>query len=274
MGKRRTSPAEDLLDLVASLPWWAGVLLAAISFIILDRLSVPPAAQVGPGQMGAFVQRSMVAALANAGRLVVPVLCLAAAAVSFARRRKRIGLHREAQLGGAGAIARMSWREFEALVGEVFRQRGFAVRENFEGGADGGVDLVLEKNGQLTFVQCKHWKTQRVGVSVVRELFGVMSARGASAGVLVTSGIFTTEAKGFAEQTAISLWDGTVLSANLSPLAKLSPRVQSPAAPAAIDCPRCGSAMVKRVAKAGANAGKPFWGCSRFPECRGIRSLG
>lgn len=35
-------------------------------------------------------------------------------------------------------------------------------------------------------------------------------------------------------------------------------------------CPRCASAMVLRTAKGGDNAGKPFWGCSRFPRCREI----
>ena len=37
-------------------------------------------------------------------------------------------------------------------------------------------------------------------------------------------------------------------------------------------CPKCGSAMVKRVAKSGANAGNTFWGCSQYPNCRGIRN--
>jgi hypothetical protein len=34
-------------------------------------------------------------------------------------------------------------------------------------------------------------------------------------------------------------------------------------------CPRCGSAMVLRQAKRGANAGQQFWGCRSFPNCRG-----
>ncbi len=33
-------------------------------------------------------------------------------------------------------------------------------------------------------------------------------------------------------------------------------------------CPKCGSPMVLRTAKQGANAGKQFWGCSAFPKCR------
>ena len=37
-------------------------------------------------------------------------------------------------------------------------------------------------------------------------------------------------------------------------------------------CPKCGSTMVKRVAKTGANVGNAFWGCSQYPSCRGIRN--
>ncbi|RRQ23477.1 nuclease [Guyparkeria sp. SCN-R1] len=33
-------------------------------------------------------------------------------------------------------------------------------------------------------------------------------------------------------------------------------------------CPQCGSEMVLRTAKRGANVGKRFWGCSTFPICR------
>jgi hypothetical protein len=46
---------------------------------------------------------------------------------------------------------------------------------------------------------------------------------------------------------------------------------QSPATDAAVICPQCGSAMVLRTAKTGANAGSQFWGCSQFPGCRGTR---
>ena len=35
-------------------------------------------------------------------------------------------------------------------------------------------------------------------------------------------------------------------------------------------CPLCKSPMVKRSAKRGANAGNEFWGCSRYPGCKGI----
>ncbi|MBQ5331593.1 MAG: topoisomerase DNA-binding C4 zinc finger domain-containing protein [Oscillospiraceae bacterium] len=38
-------------------------------------------------------------------------------------------------------------------------------------------------------------------------------------------------------------------------------------------CPRCGSELVLRKARKGKDAGKNFYGCSRFPKCRYTRSL-
>ena len=47
-----------------------------------------------------------------------------------------------------------------------------------------------------------------------------------------------------------------------------SPRPNSWSTP---ECPACGASMVRRVAKKGGNAGETFWGCTRFPQCRGTR---
>jgi len=38
-------------------------------------------------------------------------------------------------------------------------------------------------------------------------------------------------------------------------------------------CPICGSQMVLRVAKKGPNTGNKFWGCSKFPGCRGAVTI-
>jgi hypothetical protein len=37
-------------------------------------------------------------------------------------------------------------------------------------------------------------------------------------------------------------------------------------------CPRCGSTMVRRMARRGRWAGHSFWGCSRYPRCKGTRN--
>ncbi|MBK9746526.1 MAG: DUF2726 domain-containing protein [Chloroflexi bacterium] len=35
-------------------------------------------------------------------------------------------------------------------------------------------------------------------------------------------------------------------------------------------CPKCGSEMILRTSKSGVTAGTQFWGCSNFPNCRGM----
>jgi len=47
-------------------------------------------------------------------------------------------------------------------------------------------------------------------------------------------------------------------------------RVQGEEAP---ECPDCGKPMRRCMARSGANAGKPFWGCSTYPACRGTREM-
>ena len=51
----------------------------------------------------------------------------------------------------------------------------------------------------------------------------------------------------------------------------LTEEPQSPSGdPVPPSCPKCNSGMVLRETKKGANAGKKFWGCSQFPNCRGV----
>ncbi len=36
------------------------------------------------------------------------------------------------------------------------------------------------------------------------------------------------------------------------------------------NCPLCGNAMVLRTARKGKNEGRSFWGCSNYPDCKGV----
>lgn len=51
-----------------------------------------------------------------------------------------------------------------------------------------------------------------------------------------------------------------------------TPRPPSVASTSAPNCPQCGSPMQRRTARKGHRAGNKFWGCSRYPTCRGTRS--
>src|ERR1035437_3325997 len=253
------------------LPWWAGIALAIVSYVILHRVSAPvPVTPTQVNQVGDLIVRSLTATMASIGQYLLPLIFLAGAGVSFWRRRKRLALVADvAQAKSADVLDGMTWREFEMLVGEAFRLQGYTVVETGGGGADGGIDLVLTRGNEKFFVQCKQWKAFKVGVDVVRELYGVMAARGATGGYVVTSGRFTADAQGFAEGRNVRLIDGPRLFGlikqarqSLSSGANgVPPMAPVPAAAVAPLCPLCTSAMVKRVAKKGANAGSQFWGC-------------
>lgn len=289
--RKSTSVFEDLFGLAALLPWWAGIALAAIAYGVLHHYAVAEiSAQVQPGQIGQMVVGQMTKALATYGQYIVPLILLAGAAASFLKRRKRQGLVQNVAADRSGAALRgMNWRDFELLVGEAFRLRGYAVEETGGGGADGGVDLRLRKGNEVFLVQCKQWRAYKVSVTVVRELLGAMAAEGAAGGYVVTSGIFTIDAQTFAKGRNIRLIDGVALAkwieqARAGGAVKRpdAPKEQghqakAPAAPANQSsepaCPRCGGSMVRRTAKQGANAGNSFWGCATFPKCRGVRGL-
>lgn len=63
-------------------------------------------------------------------------------------------------------------------MGEAFRMQGYRVVETGGNGPDGGIDLILRKDREKYLVQCKQWKAFSVVVPVVRELYGVMAAKG------------------------------------------------------------------------------------------------
>ena len=143
------------------------------------------------------------------------------------------------------------------------------------GGADGGVDLVLGREGNVTLVQCKRWNGAPVGVRQVRELYGVLHDRGASAAKLVATTAFTPDALAFAKGKPIELVDGDSLLHLIRGVQTSGKIVLPTAEPDHLtpDCPRCGSAMVLREAKQGAYIGQKFWGCPNFPKCRGTRQI-
>ena len=276
------------MDLVAMLPWWAGVVLAAISYLALHRIASQEVdAAVKPGEIGAMVAQTVWKALASLGQYILPLICLAGAGVSAWRRQVRRKLLTTVEENkAADALDGMSWREFEMLVGEAFRLQGYRVVETGGGGADGGVDLILSKGGEKFFVQCKQWKAFKVGVDVVRELYGVMAAKGAAGGFVVTSGRFTEDAANFASGRNLRLIDGSLLhglirqarnSKEQRPAQQSGSSLVSAAqadTPLMPSCPACSKPMVKRTAKRGANAGEEFWGCSAYPACRGTRRVG
>ena len=174
-----------------------------------------------------------------------------------------------------GGLGNMSWQQFEFMVSEAFRRRGYSVAEKGRGGTIGIFDLVLKKQGETYLVHCKQWRAIKVGMGALHELHEAMAARGAKGGFAVTSGVFTDEARAFAKIRNIELMDGKVLRG-------LVRKVRQPARVTLRDplsvlttgapfCPECQGRMMKRRSRHGANGGKEFWRCLRHPDCSGKR---
>jgi len=110
-----------------------------------------------------------------------------------------------------------------------------------------------------------------------------MTGEQAHGAIFVTSGSYTPDAIDFARNKPIKLVDGRELVEMLRDVKRDGQQTEglSQAVPAKVQvittadgpmiCPRCGNPMVNRVAKRGVVSAREFWGCSRFPACRGTR---
>lgn len=271
---RKQNP--HLLHELARLPWWVSVVVATVVYVLTHW--VAPAMAGGNKLLGPL---STVLS-ANAHWIAAIFLLPIPFALLNTNSRSRL-------VDGQASIDRireLSWQEFEQLVGEAYRRQGYRVAERGGGGADGGIDLELRTKDKTLVVQCKRWKTRTIGVQLVRELYGAMTGEQAHAAIFVTSGNYTPDAIDFARDKPIKLVDGRGLVAMLkgiqdmgrparvqrSPTDAASP-IATTAAEVTTTCPTCGERMVKRIAGRGPERGEEFWGCSRFPACRGTRPI-
>jgi len=250
---------ESILDDLVLLPWWINVILAVVVYVSLEYW-IPTVAFQNP-----FI-KSMAMAAPNFALFGGGLLLIIAAISALNAWRRGQLIERQKDIGTLRAI---SWQEFEELVGEAYRRKGYAVTETGGGGADGGVDLSIRRGGERLLVQCKRWRMDKVGVKVVRELYGVVAAEGATGGVVISSGTFTQEAKDFARGKPLELLDGSELLRLIADVQR-SPSLLSKRSNGSA-CPLCGAEMVVRTVKKGPNVGEKFWGCSAFPKCRSTK---
>jgi len=170
----------------------------------------------------------------------------------------------------------LEWRRFEELCCEYFISKGYRAKLTGKG-ADGGVDVELFKENYSSIkpyglIQCKAWDKSKIGVKLIRELYGVMASEGAPLGVFITTGDYTPEAIKFSKYKNLKLISGNELLKRIQSLPKEKQRVilkkitkgdfLTPT------CPSCDIKMILRTNKKGHNVGGKFWGCRNFPTCR------
>lgn len=266
------------LDVLSLLPWWACLVLAVVSYIVLHWLAGErPNPQMAGKQLAQSAVGSFVRGLAIFGQYIFPLFFVIAGMISGARAIGRRATTPVPQLDmsqwNLDLLKALEWKRFELVCAGYFEELGFRA-ETARGGPDGGVDVHLftkDSRHPAIVVQCKAWRSGPVGVAIVRELLGVMTATGVKEGVIATTSIFTTEAKTFAMGKEIHLIEGEDLVRKLRDLA---PERQMSLLEFATEgdywtptCPSCGigTRMVMRTSGKG---GARFWGCERFPACR------
>jgi len=258
----------NLIEELATLPWQAGVIFGVGGFFAMRLLFMFfNGTQLAP----------IVAAFCVPMSWIVLVAGSIGAAMSWMRQQHRRELLDTQQ--GLESIAKLGWRHFEQLVGEAFRSQGYEVEETGLGGADGGIDLILRKDGRRVLMQCKQWRQRQVGAKVVREMYGLLAHHRADAVKIACSGTYTRDAEEFAKGKPIELIGGEELLRMVREVQSVpvqttrTAQADAPASAASTPtatpaCPKCGESMVERSNR---KTGQKFWGCSTFPVCRGVR---
>lgn len=197
---RRNS--ESLVHDLLRLPWWVNLILAALVYVGL-RYGLPLLT------IESVVLDGFAKALPPLAWLPASILVMIACGSAMRSWERGELLKGQRSLEDIKAL---SWQDFERLVGEFYRRQGYSVRETGGGGSDGGIDLILKKDGETTYVQCKRWRNRRVGIKPTKELFATVVAEKVAKGILITSAGFTNDARAFAaKQAALELVSGPAL---------------------------------------------------------------
>lgn len=275
MAKRKKSGIE----LLASMPWPIGFVLGIVAYVAI-RYGIGSYVSTVNNPVSQAMGRQLSAGAYAPFAWIALILCWIGALASFIGKRQR--KHLLEKQTGLDSLRAMSWREFEMLVGEAFRRQGYTIQETGLGGADGGIDLILRKDGKTTLVQCKQWKTQRVDVKVVREMFGLLTHHGAAMVKIVAVGDYTADAQRFAQGKPVELIQGaallamvrevqtpTLAKATIVTTRRAATTMSDPAPLASPACPKCGADMIQRSNR---QTKDQFWGCVKYPACRGTRT--
>jgi restriction system protein len=189
----------NIIEFLAQIPWWVSVVLS-VTFYVFLKYFVPY-----------FETQSTLVNEVHAsfGPIFAPLVALfflspvTFSLLKFNRKRKLQDLGKEIQ-----AIQELTWQEFKELVAGAYRNTGYIVLENNAFRSDPSVDLVVRKGANLYLVQCRYWQNRKLGKREVKNLYSLMLDKHASGVFLLTTGIFTNEARYYAASRPINLIDG------------------------------------------------------------------
>ena len=195
---------DDLLAAASLLPAPISLIIATGSYFGFHYLatSLPP---VPPGDvqaLGNTMGRQIVMMVSLFAQYVLPAIFVLGAGISFIRRQRQKRQHAQVMKPpDASILDGISGSDFENLTAEVFRRKGYRVISR----AGNVADLELWSGKDKYLVATRQWRSNQVGMALVKGLFDSMLTERAAGGFVVTSGTFTEEAWKYAEGRSIEL---------------------------------------------------------------------
>ena len=104
------------------------------------------------------------------------------------------------------------WRLFEKFISGCFKERGYKTTLT-SATNDGGKDIIVEKNGIKTYIECKYWQTgHSIGRELIQKLAGAAMMDGVKNAIFITTSSYHSNAYDAARKLKsngfnIQLWD-------------------------------------------------------------------
>jgi restriction system protein len=106
------------------------------------------------------------------------------------------------------ALATMAWPAFADLLEQAFRRDGYTVQR----GQTAGVDFELARQGRRMLVSARRWKSARTGQDALRALQAARDAAEAPDALYIGLGELSDNARPFAAQHGIAVWQAPELA--------------------------------------------------------------
>jgi restriction system protein len=105
-------------------------------------------------------------------------------------------------------VTQMAWPAFAALLEQAFRRDGNGVQS----GATAGVDFELERKGRRMLVSARRWKSAHIGLEPLRALKQARDAAEAPDALYIGLGVISDNARRFAAEHRIAVWQAAELA--------------------------------------------------------------
>lgn len=175
---------NSLFAILLRSPWWVSLAIAA-ALALLSGALLP-------------ADYRIVGALSGLPFVVIGVLAA----------RRQWHLPSAARITETGAaVSAMTWPVFSGLLEQAFARDGYTVRRG-----KGAVDFELERQGRRMVVSARRWKSARTGLDALRGLPEARDAAEAPDALYIGLGEFTDQARAFATEHRIAVWQAAELA--------------------------------------------------------------